>query len=309
MIAQYLSELLFRFDTVVLPGLGTFQLKSVPATMSGNTIIPPGKILLFNSSLNVNDGVLANYISEKDRISFFDACSQIQDYVAAIHKNLDEGKDITLEKIGRLKKDNSGNLCFTADSGDAYNIDSFGLGSVTAIPLAEEKIIEKLNSTKRNSRTIIWIASVLFLLIAGFTIVYLLMPDLFRKSKPVSVAQKQNITIKFSDKNNHEQLSENKDTTVMNKDTIKQGTQINNSEISQTGIKYYIIAASFRIKENADNYVIQLNGKGHKSESIYLPERNLYVVSYDAYTDKTQAEQVLATINTSQNSAAWILEK
>ncbi|HNW97167.1 MAG TPA: SPOR domain-containing protein [Bacteroidales bacterium] len=310
MIAQYLSELLLRFDTVVLPGLGTFQLKNVPATMSGNTIIPPGKKILFDPSLNVNDGVLANYISEKDRISFVDACSQIQNYVSNILKNLDEGNEITLEKIGILKKDDSGNLCFKADKGDIYNIDSFGLGSVSAIPLMGNTVEEKIISKKKTTHKLIWIAAIVVLFIAGFTTVYFIKPGLLKGFGINNKISKQENSNTVLNTNQNKNISENKVSTTNNKDSVITGKQDNITESpQQEGVRYYIIAASFRIKENAENYAVRLTSKGYKSESIFLPERNLYVVSYDTYTDKTQANQALASILASENSAAWILEK
>lgn len=319
MIPQYLSELLLRFDTVILPGLGLFHLKNIPASIKGDQIIPPGKILLFESSVKNNDGVLANYISEKNKISFFDACTQIIDFVEKIQKNLNDGSDVTLEKIGVLKKDTAGIIGFTADTSVNYNIDTFGLNAITAIPLSENQKENKSKSKeilsgkkKKIPVTAIWIISIVLFIGTGATTVYFIKPELFSKIGININPQKQDNSVLVSEKTPEHNPSSNQSGSVNQNDSINNVNQSNGNQISQTqqgNVRYYIIAASFRIKENANNYVIQLNSKKYKSESIFMPDKNLYVVSYNAYDDKTQAEQALADIRASGNQAAWILEK
>lgn len=320
MIPQYLSELLLRFDTVILPGLGLFQLKNIPASIKGDNILPPGKILLFESSVKNNDGVLANYISEKNRISFFDACTQILDFVEKIQKNLNDGSDVTLEKIGVLKKDTAGIIGFTADTSVNYNIDSFGLNAITAISLSENQKENKSKSKEVQSEkkkkfpvAAIWIISIVLFIGTGAATVYFIKPELFNKIGININSQKQDNSVLVTEKKTENNPSGNQSGSVNQNDSIINVNQSNGNQISQTqqqgNVRYYIIAASFRIKENANNYVIQLSSNGHKSESIFMPEKNLYVVSYDAYDDKAQAEQALASIRVSGNQAAWILEK
>lgn len=314
MIPQYLSELLLRFDTVILPGLGSFQLKNVPASIKGESILPPGKILLFDTSVINNDGVLANYISEKNKISFFDACEQILEFVEKIQKELNKGNDVSLEKIGMLKRNSSGNIIFSADTGIDYSTDSFGLTSITATPHAnkvKETITtsdneEHLPRKKKNFPVAaIWIIAVVMILGAGASGVYFLRPDLLMKIGINIDRQKQNDKPSVINKNQENISAANK------KDSAKNILQTNNNAQSQQrdSVRYYIIAASFRIKENADNYAVQLNGMGHKSEIIFVPEKNLYAVSYNMYDDKAQAGQALEDIKTSKNPAAWIMEK
>jgi hypothetical protein len=299
MIPQCLSELLLRFDTVVLPGLGAFSLKNIPASIKGNEISPPGKILLFDSSVKNNDGVLANYISEKDKISFFDACSRILEYVENIWNDLNNGNEVMLEKIGLLKRNTSGTINFIADTGINYNIDSFGLTSITAIPLTESqkeiKAKENIPDKKKKFPSVaIWIIAAFVIFASGITAAYFIKPDLFSRIGINIGPEKINNSLTPNDST----INGNQSDSIRNSQSEKQGN-----------VSYYIIAASFRIKENADNYVISLSNRGHKPESFFMPEKGLYVVSYDAYDDKEKAEQVLSKIKENENAAAWILEK
>lgn len=314
MIPQFLSELLLRFDSVILPGLGLFQLKNVPASIDGDIILPPGKILLFDPTVKNNDGVLANYFSEKNKVSFFDACEQILDFVEKIQKELNNGDDVNLEKIGVLKKNASGNLIFTADTSVDYNIDSFGLTSITvALHSNKVKEIKTISDNKEPLHVkkkkipvaAIWVMAVVLFLGSGITGIYFLRPDLLIKIGINKSREMQNDRSAIIDKNKQNNSSANK------KDTVKNISQANSNNQTQQkdSVHYYIIAASFRIKGNADNYALQLRSTGHEPEIIFVPEKNLYAVSYNTYYDKTQAGQALEDIKATKNAAAWIMEK
>lgn len=303
MIPHYLSELLLRFDAVILPGLGQFRLKNVPASIKGDTILPPGNILEFDPSLKNNDGVLANYLSEKNRISFFDACSQILEFVEKIQKELNEGKSVVLEKIGSLKKDQSEEIIFSADTNVNYNLDSFGLIAVDMPSQQKNKVEKQLETVPAKKKKFpvaaIWIIAVVFVLAAGITGVYFLKPDLFEKIGVNFGQQKQN------DKTLSSANVQKNNPPSQKNDTVSKMQQ----QQANQPIHYYIITASFRIKENADNYSAQLNKQGHKSEIIFVPEKNLFAVSCDAYNDSIQAKQALEGIKGSVNPASWIMQK
>ena len=65
-ISNYINDLLFHHDCVVVSGLGAFILNSESAIVDEKgKIEPPKKIISFNRLINQNDGLLANYISEK----------------------------------------------------------------------------------------------------------------------------------------------------------------------------------------------------------------------------------------------------
>lgn len=311
MIPQYLSELLLRFDNVVLPGFGDFRLMSIPASIKGDVILPPGKILKFDPTTIVNDGVLANYISEKDRISFFDACTKILEFVERIQKDLSNGQEVSLEKLGSFIKEPSGAILFTADKNADYSIDTFGLTPINVAPIKSnqstkkpenKKGVEKLPKKKKFPVAAIWIIAVIVFFGGGTAGVYFLKPDLLQEIGNIMGIHKEN-KLTLTEDNTQKDIDVTADTIS------KSGIVENDLLTQQVKVKYYIIAASFRIKENADNYVVTLNNQGNNSESIFLEERNLYAVSYNVYNDKVQAEQILEEFRKSGNRDAWILEK
>ena len=70
-IANYLKDLLYRYDCVIVPNFGGFVTNRISARIDAdsNTFYPPTKEVGFNSHLTHNDGLLANYIASSENIS------------------------------------------------------------------------------------------------------------------------------------------------------------------------------------------------------------------------------------------------
>ena len=70
-LASYINDLLYRYDCVIVPNFGGFITNKVSAKINENTnsIYPPSKKISFNKHLNVNDGLLVNYVATSENIS------------------------------------------------------------------------------------------------------------------------------------------------------------------------------------------------------------------------------------------------
>lgn len=87
-------------------------------------------------------------------------------------------------------------------------------------------------------------------------------------------------------------------------------TDVEKQKVTDTGsTKFYLVGGSFKEEENAENYLIELKGKGF--EPFHLGKRgNFYIVGIGTY--KTEAEAVAAKREFTENnvgSGAWILEE
>ena len=62
-IDNYICELLYDHDCVIIPGLGGFIANFEPARIirKQHTIMPPSKKIAFNGKLKNNDGLLADF--------------------------------------------------------------------------------------------------------------------------------------------------------------------------------------------------------------------------------------------------------
>lgn len=78
-LANYINDLLYRYDCVIVPDFGGFVTNKIDAKLdeSTNTFYPPSKQITFNSLLKHNDGLLANYIASSEQISFEKASTAI----------------------------------------------------------------------------------------------------------------------------------------------------------------------------------------------------------------------------------------
>jgi len=79
-LANYISDLLYRYECVIVPEFGGFVTnnKSAKIDKVHNTLHPPYKQITFNSHLVNNDGLLVNYIASVDKIPYESALNFIQ---------------------------------------------------------------------------------------------------------------------------------------------------------------------------------------------------------------------------------------
>lgn len=128
-LANRISQLLFDYDCVIVPELGGFITNYKPAYIDEHLSMmhPPSKALGFNSNLNKSDGLLANYISSEDDISFEEASERIKSEVERCFEKLNEGKRVEFDKVGILYMDSTSKIHFDPDDSINYLTSSFGL--------------------------------------------------------------------------------------------------------------------------------------------------------------------------------------
>jgi hypothetical protein len=333
MIEQYICELLYKYDSVILPGFGAFILTSAPSVIHqfDSKISPPAKFIAFDTSQKNNDGILANYLSEKEKVSFFDACSLILNFVEQTNKSLDEGNQIILAKIGTLSKTCEG-ISFIPDTSVNYNQEAFGMDEVVFSPILRDDVKEKLQKQyaekvqlmekrKNFPKVAVWLL-IAVVLIGGTAGALLIIKPAFINNI--------NLTGLFKHDENKDNLpgvtkpgqnlrtNDTKDlrsADTLKADSIKsdsstvQNISSNQNDTSMKTVsgRFYIISASFRVKENSENYVQTLKEKGYNSQVIFLQDKGMYVVSYNSFATQAEAEQALSKIRETVNPGAWLL--
>ena len=145
-IEQYISELLYQYDCVIVPGLGGFVANYKSATIQPiqNTFSPPSKSISFNKNLNNNDGLLANFIAQQEAFSFDVASKNIEDCVGKINRELRLKKSVTLAAVGNLFLDSENRLQFEPANTSNYLLESYGLPVYQKQPIKRITIEEKI---------------------------------------------------------------------------------------------------------------------------------------------------------------------
>lgn len=137
MLDKKINALLFSHDCVIVPGLGGFVASASAAkhNTTQHTFIPPARIIAFNVFLRQNDGLLANFISTEEKISFSESMKTIERYVERCFMDLEAGQKVTVSEIGQLYYDKEKNIQFTPDETALHSFDAFGLVSLRAVPV------------------------------------------------------------------------------------------------------------------------------------------------------------------------------
>ncbi len=311
-LQAYISDLLYRYDCVTVPDFGAFLTNRVSAKIheTTHTFYPPKKILSFNEQLQNNDGLLANYIAEIEKIPYEAAIDRIANQVKSIQAYLSEGQTIHFENIGDLLLNNEGNISFDPSYKINYLTDAFGLSHFNSIDIDRElykEEVEELEGAvpltitqeakeeqKKNRSWIKYAASaVLLLSLTGF-----------------GGLKYYNGTIEKHNLQAQEEANEKLDAKVQEATFM-----INNPlpaailNVEKQSGSYHIVAGAFRIETNSDKKVRQLRAKGYKARKIGMNKYGLHEVVYQSFTNRRDAQRELYKIRRESNKEAWLLVK
>ena len=132
-LANYISDLLYRYNCVIIPDFGGFVTNKIGAKVNetSNTFYPPAKQITFNSHLKVNDGLLTNYIASSENITF-EKASRIIALSVTEWKNEINTKPIQIGAVGVLTLNENDQIIFEPNTTVNYLTESFGLTSVAS---------------------------------------------------------------------------------------------------------------------------------------------------------------------------------
>lgn len=119
---EYISDLLFLHDCVIIPDFGGFicNYKSAYIDENSGLICPPSKEILFNRSLTHNDGLLVNWIACKENISYEKATTQLMLFCEDLTIRLNQRQRIVFGEIGTFYTDRRFNIIFEAGKNNFF---------------------------------------------------------------------------------------------------------------------------------------------------------------------------------------------
>ncbi|MBV1924938.1 MAG: SPOR domain-containing protein [Dokdonia sp.] len=301
---QYISDLLYRYECVILPGFGAFltQHQSAQVHATTHAFYPPKKRLSFNAQLVDTDGLLANYIAKTEQLPHEDANLQIATYVRFLFDRLHKGEQVTFKNIGQVAFNSENHLTFEPSYHLNYLSDSFGLSTFTTPKVAREvykKEVEALEAKTpiaftSEKRTGGWIkyaaAAVVLFGLAGFASY-----NYLEQVEDHNYAAEQEADQKLESK-------------------IQEATFVITNPLPAVTLnllkphgRYHVVAGAFRNEENAAKRVSQLRAKGYKARQIGTNRFGLHQVVYESYSDSQAALQALRSIRKDDNKTAWLL--
>ncbi len=301
---SYISDLLYRYECVILPGFGAFltQYQSARVHDTTHAFYPPKKKLSFNAQLTNTDGLLANYISKKEMIPHEEANTKIASYVRFLFDGLHKGSTIELANIGSLSLGAENTVLFEPLYSINYLTTSFGLSSFTSPQIAREvykkevEVIEEktpiaFTPERRASGWMKYAAiAVIGLGLAGV--------GGFNYLKNI---EEHNYAAKQEADNQIEQKIQQATFVIPNP------LPAITIELTKPKGNYHVIAGAFRMEENAEKRVTQLREKGYKARQIGKNKFGLHQVVYGSYIDSKDALNALRAVRKADNTSAWLL--
>ena len=308
-LETYISDLLYRYDCVTVPAFGAFLTHRVSAKIHETThaFYPPKKALSFNEQLQNNDGLLANYIADVEKLPYEVAVEKIAKHVKSIKSYLIEGETIAFENIGELILNKEGKINFEPSLHINYLTDAFGLSQLTSIDITREvykeeaEAIEKvipltITPEKRKSRPYLKYAAIalIALTVGGFAASNYYVNGIENHNQLAQEEANQRLDVKVQE------------ATFIIDNPLPAATL--SVEKQQTG-NYHIVAGAFRVEANSDKKVDQLRANGYKARKIGANKYGLHQVVYASYSDRIEALQALRQVKREHNREAWLLVK
>ncbi|MFN2396056.1 MAG: SPOR domain-containing protein [Bacteroidales bacterium] len=132
-IGKYISELLFENDFVILPEIGEFSTKYIPAKFVPELkkVESPSKVIVFNENNKSGGGLLIEYTAKQEKISSGEATEFINNFVDEMKNSLKSGRKVELDNVGVFSMNESGQLVFDPDTSVNYLSDSAGMPPVS----------------------------------------------------------------------------------------------------------------------------------------------------------------------------------
>ena len=332
----YISDLLYRHDCVIIPGLGGLitNYRSAQIHPVSHTFRPPSKSIRFNVNLQEDDGLLANYVSSCESISFASAQSKIERFVFSIQNDLEHKKEARLPKIGVLSVDINGIISFEPDLKVNYLPDAFGLEAIQSPAILRKskgidlskQIYQGAKSIQAQKTSFNWkVAAVLIPLIGLSTYVSFqqeAIGDKYAnyaylnpfKEKPASVYVPRAIEVKEKTI----ELKKNKITDVP--ETVIETVKVNTEEavkktIPAPSVKttlvskpFHLVAGCFSSEHNATKLVAQLKTEGFDASVIGQNANGLFRVAFQSYVSRELAVLEMKKLKDSGKST-WLLKK
>ena len=317
-LEHYISDLLYRYNCVVVPGFGAFLTQKIAARINQdtNTFCAPTKLLAFNGQLTSNDGLLASYISESEKISFENALFSIEEQVKTWNTILLSEASLNLKNIGSLSRNTESRILFQPATEPNYLTSSFGLSNFNSIPITREILKEEIVELEENIPFVIsperrqtkgfrpylkYAAILLLAFSTGLTGYHVFEKQ--RKNEQVARQDAQEYVTK--------QIQEATffDLTPLELPTVKVDASTTVLPSEAKGEMHHIIAGAFRVKANAERKIEQLNKEGYNSAYYGTNDYGLHVVTYASYSNSADALKALKEIKRTQSKDAWLLSK
>ena len=338
-IIEHIEQMLSVHDCVIIPGFGGFVLQVTPTwyNAEAHRFEPLHKELVFNETLQHNDGLLIESYRQSEATDYRSAYRLVQADVAELNALLERDGQVEMAPIGVFRRGEEGQLIFEASRDtDWLNASMFGLPAFTIEPLAEELPIpmnvEKMEKRRPdvyyipvNRRLVRWVAAAVVAIVvflsastsieevnrsaytASFVPTEMLNANMQKDepspAEPEPTSTKVEVTPRAETK--PAPVEKPKAETKVAKAPVPKREAVKTVEAAPQK-RYYIVIASLASSEQAAQF---MKGVGQKDcpNMAVLQTKGKYRVYADRFTDKAAAEKYQNTLRKNPKyKDAWL---
>ena len=306
-IEKHISDLLYRYQCVTVPGFGAFLTETVSAHVTGSasSFFPPKKVISFNANVKNNDGLLANNVALQEKMSYELAVIKINDVVTEWTYLLQNRNRLALKNIGEISVNNEMNWVFEPSNTVNYLTDAFGLTSFVSPEITREKLKQEVEAleerapiifTPQRKRNYSYLkyAAVFTIMFGAGTFGYKMYYDQQVMEQTLIVEKKVQEKVQ-------QQIQEA---------TFMLSNPIPSVELAivEEKMPYHLVAGAYRSEENANKAIAELTAAGFENAKMLpLNKHKLYPVVYASFKTLNEAQSERRAIQKSHNAEAWLL--
>ncbi len=298
-LVSYISDLLYRYDCVIVPDFGGFVTNTISAKISDDSLYPPTKLISFNAQLTHNDGLLVNHIASCENITFNNAVEKIAIAVSEWRTALNT-QSIALKHLGSLSYTEEKQLVFEPSRTTNFLPESFGFSTVevSAIEKYKQEVkpllpevsnIEEEISENKKAPVFIRYAAAAAVLVAGF----------------IGITNYSNSNVQELVDQQGKVEKQIQEATFI----IDNQLPSINLNIAKKNKNIHIIAGAFQLAKNADKKIVELKNKGYDARILGKNEWGLTQVVVESYSSKEEALNAITNVRKNASKDAWILVK
>ena len=309
-IEKHISDLLYRYQCVTVPGFGAFLTETVSAHVTGSasSFFPPKKVVSFNANVKNNDGLLANHVALQEKMSYELAVIKINDVVNEWTYLLQNRNHLVLKNIGEISVNNEMNWVFEPTNTVNYLTDSFGLTPFVSPEITREVLKKEVEALEEKAPIIFTSErkkDYSYLKYAAIFVVMLGAGGIGYKSYYDQQITNETLLV---EKNVQEKVQQQIQQATFLINAPVEAVELSVAAPVEEKMPYHLVAGAYRSEENANKAIAELNAAGfEKAKMLPINKHNLYPVVYASFKTLNEAQIERKNIQNSHNAEAWLL--
>lgn len=309
-IEKHISDLLYRYQCVTVPGFGAFLTETVSAHVTGSasSFFPPKKVVSFNANVKNNDGLLANHVALQEKMSYELAVIKIGDVVNEWTYLLQNRNRVVLKNIGEISVNNEMNWVFEPANTVNYLTDSFGLTPFVSPEITREVLKQEVEALEEKAPIIFTPERKRDYSYLKYAAVFVTMLGAGGFGYKTYYDQQITNQTLLVEKNVQDKVQQQIQEATFVISAPVEAVELSVAAPVEEKMPYHLVAGAYRSEENANKAIAELKAAGFENAKMLpMNKHNLYPVVYGSFKNLNEAQTERKNIQKSHNAEAWLL--